>query len=304
MSELGEQCSTFTAKVGVGDEVGAADSVTFEVRGDGKVLATSGVEQLQLVVTDTVDGKSSDHADWGSPVLTCSTSQPTITLDQSALSIFHKHRGAVQATFKNISGPVNLRLEPLNGPLSGTRLETTSAVVSSSGTSSSGTTRTLKISAPIVPVNVNQPTDLIVSYLLVASQIGVEVARAPITISERLLCVSVTLLPDTLTVDPTVTTTMSSTVKATMSPPLDAPVPVPVPVTIGFPYDDFGRMLTAVGATHGDGATMYQDHQITFPSTQDSGQESTGLMTYAPDFLGHRLLGYNSHFEQLFVTYK
>jgi len=85
---LGGACTTFTARVGVDDEVTGAGSVTFQVIGDGAALATSdvvrkgsaavpltanvtGVRMLTLRVTDGGDGKNFDHADWGDAALTC-----------------------------------------------------------------------------------------------------------------------------------------------------------------------------------------------------------------------------------------
>ncbi|GAB2807247.1 NPCBM/NEW2 domain-containing protein [Lentzea nigeriaca] len=86
---LGRACSTFSAQVGIDDEVSdEAASVRFLVYGDGELLADSGVKTadrgpstlevtttgyatLELRVTDARDGNLFDHADWGDPVLTC-----------------------------------------------------------------------------------------------------------------------------------------------------------------------------------------------------------------------------------------
>ncbi|MCP2164869.1 NPCBM/NEW2 domain-containing protein [Goodfellowiella coeruleoviolacea] len=85
---LGGGCSALHAEVGVDDEVGTAGSVAFQVRGDGRQLAESGirtggqpavaldvpltgVSQLELVVTDGGDGITSDHADWADTTVTC-----------------------------------------------------------------------------------------------------------------------------------------------------------------------------------------------------------------------------------------
>jgi alpha-galactosidase len=87
---LGKACPLFTASVGVDDEVSnAAASVRFQVYGDGKLLAYSGVKRaadgptrlsvstggystLELRVTDARDnGINYDHADWGAATLTC-----------------------------------------------------------------------------------------------------------------------------------------------------------------------------------------------------------------------------------------
>ncbi|THF71499.1 glycosyl hydrolase [Deinococcus sp. Arct2-2] len=85
---LGGKCSTFTALVGVDDEVGDKGSVAFKVIADGITLFDSGTmtgasatqtvsvsvagkQQLQLVVTDAGNGLSFDHGDWATPVLSC-----------------------------------------------------------------------------------------------------------------------------------------------------------------------------------------------------------------------------------------
>ncbi len=85
---LGGHCSTFTATVGIDDEVGSAGSVTFSVLADGKTLVTTptltgsspsasinvpvtGAQVLDLVVGDAGDGNGNDHGDWASPMLTC-----------------------------------------------------------------------------------------------------------------------------------------------------------------------------------------------------------------------------------------
>jgi hypothetical protein len=85
---LGAACTTFTAQVGIDDEVSGPGSVDFQVLGDGRPLTASGVvrrgdpavpltadvtgvEKLELRVTDGGDGKNFDHADWGNAALTC-----------------------------------------------------------------------------------------------------------------------------------------------------------------------------------------------------------------------------------------
>ncbi|MEV4598897.1 NPCBM/NEW2 domain-containing protein [Amycolatopsis sp. NPDC049253] len=84
---LGGGCQTFHSVVGLDDEF-ATGSVTFEVRGDGKTLASTdvlrhgsaaqvvdvplgGVQVLDLVVTDGGDGNNTDHADWADAAVTC-----------------------------------------------------------------------------------------------------------------------------------------------------------------------------------------------------------------------------------------
>jgi hypothetical protein len=91
---IGGLCTTLYADLGVDDEVGTAGSVVFEVYGDGSLLyqsgaitgsagATaiqidvSGVQELQLVVTDGGDGNGTDHADWADLRASCDTSLDT-----------------------------------------------------------------------------------------------------------------------------------------------------------------------------------------------------------------------------------
>ncbi|MGZ8624713.1 MAG: NPCBM/NEW2 domain-containing protein [Actinomycetota bacterium] len=85
---LGGRCSLFLADVGLDDEVGDTGSVVFEVWGEGRRLATSGLVRgpqtavpiaadvtgfasIALVVTAGGDGPASDHADWGDARLAC-----------------------------------------------------------------------------------------------------------------------------------------------------------------------------------------------------------------------------------------
>jgi glucose/arabinose dehydrogenase len=94
---LGGTCSTFTAKVGVDDEVVSGGSVVFQVAADGTVLYTSptltgtsatqnvsvsvtGKTELRLLVTDGGNGIGADHGDWADAQLQCSadTVPPTV----------------------------------------------------------------------------------------------------------------------------------------------------------------------------------------------------------------------------------
>ncbi|GIG60876.1 hypothetical protein Lfu02_52480 [Longispora fulva] len=85
---LGGTCTTFTADVGVDDEVGVTGSVTFQVYRDTTLVADSGPvtyadaakrltaglaggQQLRLVVTDAGNGIGYDHADWANPKIAC-----------------------------------------------------------------------------------------------------------------------------------------------------------------------------------------------------------------------------------------
>ncbi|MEU4678955.1 glycoside hydrolase family 97 catalytic domain-containing protein [Micromonospora sp. NPDC023737] len=85
---LGGVCTQLQADVGIDDEVTQSGSVAFEVVGDGRPLAdtgiirsadgartlgvdVSGVRTVTLRVTDGGDGKNFDHADWGDARVTC-----------------------------------------------------------------------------------------------------------------------------------------------------------------------------------------------------------------------------------------
>ncbi|PYE53475.1 NPCBM/NEW2 domain-containing protein, partial [Deinococcus yavapaiensis] len=85
---LGGVCQTFSAQVGVDDEVGDRGSVVFQVYGDGVKLYDSGVtrgadavkavsvnvtgrSELKLVVTNGGDSIDYDHADWASAKVSC-----------------------------------------------------------------------------------------------------------------------------------------------------------------------------------------------------------------------------------------
>ena len=81
-------CTTFTAVIGVDDEVGANGSVVFQVFGDAASLFTSAIKrgtdagqaisvnvsgrsQLRLLVANGGDSADSDHADWANAKLAC-----------------------------------------------------------------------------------------------------------------------------------------------------------------------------------------------------------------------------------------
>ncbi|WP_232323957.1 glycoside hydrolase family 97 catalytic domain-containing protein [Catenuloplanes japonicus] len=85
---LGGACTVFTAVAGIDDEVSTPGSAAFEVAGDGRVLAgtgvlrssdpgfqvtadVTGIRRLTLRVTDGGDGKNFDHADWAAAHLSC-----------------------------------------------------------------------------------------------------------------------------------------------------------------------------------------------------------------------------------------
>lgn len=219
----GASCVRFTADIGVDDEVGSRGSVVFQIYLDGVKAYDSGVmtgssatkqpgvditgkQELRLVVTDAGDNKFFDHADWANPTVTCvASAQPTLTLGQSSVEIFHKRSATVNATFENISGPVTLRLVPPadfspggNAP-GGVRpivLQTTAATLDSAGS-----TVPLNLSAPGLPAYRNEITEeegrLSYTYTLIASQNGQDIASASLPITEGLLTLQAGVeLPD------------------------------------------------------------------------------------------------------------
>ncbi|AGZ44614.1 glycoside hydrolase family 97 catalytic domain-containing protein [Actinoplanes friuliensis] len=85
---LGGACTAFSALVGIDDEVTQSGSADFQVLGDGRALAASGVRRsadpaatlaadvtgvqiLTLRATDGGDGKNFDHADWADAKVSC-----------------------------------------------------------------------------------------------------------------------------------------------------------------------------------------------------------------------------------------
>lgn len=93
---LGGTCSTFSAEVGVDDEVGTVGSVVFQVLADGDLVFESGLmtgrdparsvsvsvagkQQLTLRVTDGGDGVKFDHGDWANAKIGCSTQAAAVS---------------------------------------------------------------------------------------------------------------------------------------------------------------------------------------------------------------------------------
>jgi hypothetical protein len=102
---LGGACSSFSAVVGVDDEVGALGSVVFQVWTDGvkrydsgtltgssasKSVAVdvTGASQLSLVVTDAGDNFEYDHADWADARIACGGASPPSTSTPTGVPIF------------------------------------------------------------------------------------------------------------------------------------------------------------------------------------------------------------------------
>ncbi|WP_231557371.1 NPCBM/NEW2 domain-containing protein [Deinococcus sp. YIM 77859] len=84
--DVGGKCTSFTADIGVDDEVGSLGSVVFQVYADGVKLYDSGImtgasttksvnvniagrRELKLVVTNAGDNIHYDHADWANAML-------------------------------------------------------------------------------------------------------------------------------------------------------------------------------------------------------------------------------------------
>ncbi|MFD8732645.1 NPCBM/NEW2 domain-containing protein [Streptomyces sp. NPDC059611] len=85
---LGGRCTSFTADVGIDDEIDGYGEAAFSVEGDGRVLWTSpkltgasatvpvdvrldGVRQVRLKVTDTDGSRTGDHGDWAAAKFHC-----------------------------------------------------------------------------------------------------------------------------------------------------------------------------------------------------------------------------------------
>ncbi|MGX5695406.1 NPCBM/NEW2 domain-containing protein [Agromyces soli] len=92
--ELAANCTSFSAWVGLDDEVTSGIGTTrFQVYGDGRLLAETAVltgvdapfelvadvtdvETLRLVADEATNGKNYDHADWGDAKLSCAAEAP------------------------------------------------------------------------------------------------------------------------------------------------------------------------------------------------------------------------------------
>ena len=92
---LNGTCTTFSAQVGLDDEVGDRGSVVFQVFADGTKVYDSGVmtgadparavsvsmakvNELRLVVTDGGDNNYFDHADWAAAKVNCGVINPGV----------------------------------------------------------------------------------------------------------------------------------------------------------------------------------------------------------------------------------
>ena len=102
--QLNGKYTMFVSDVGVDDEVSGTGSVDFQVIGDGKVLADSGVvhngqgavhlqvsvagvQQLTLQATNGVSGIDYDHADWAGAYLLRIPSKPSAPVNLAAAAV-------------------------------------------------------------------------------------------------------------------------------------------------------------------------------------------------------------------------
>ncbi|MDV6373816.1 hypothetical protein [Deinococcus arenicola] len=228
------------------------------------------------------------------------TKNPAIEVPKTQLEIFHKHSASLPVTFKDISGAVTLRLDVVPGQKaengqdleSGLKLDTTTLNVSGTAATS------IKISAPTLPEQVKTSTDtsLTAKYTLVVTQNGKDIASSPVTIQEKLLTVTSSFEPSSVTL---VNGKAKATLVLKVSPPLDAAVEISTDVILygnGNP-----SILVPLGATYGDGGTMKRDYQV----TDGPPAGITGNLTVVPiaqDFSGYRLPGYSTQFAYLKIT--
>ncbi|WP_022884631.1 NPCBM/NEW2 domain-containing protein [Glaciibacter superstes] len=130
--ELGENCTGFRAMVGLDDEVTAGiGTVTFQVFGDGALLAETGVvsgnepsvelaadvtdiDVLRLVANEATNGKNYDHADWGDAKLTCNDHAPEEPVIVEEWAIDGPEDAAVDAVLK-LDSAGRVALDVVNG---------------------------------------------------------------------------------------------------------------------------------------------------------------------------------------------
>ncbi len=122
-------CALFSATVGVDDEVGPNGSVTFEVWGDGALLASeagvtgadagqllsadiTGVTTLRLVVTGAGDGIAYDHADWADAKVVCDGSAPEDTTPPAVVSVNPADGASNVAVGANVTATFSEDLDP------------------------------------------------------------------------------------------------------------------------------------------------------------------------------------------------
>ncbi|PNY82998.1 NPCBM/NEW2 domain-containing protein [Deinococcus koreensis] len=298
----GATCSRFRVGVGIDDEVGSRGSVVFQVYLDGVKAFDSGLmtgasatkwadldirgrQALKLVVTDGGDGKAYDHADWVQPTVRCAavTPRPTLTLGQDRLEIFHKHSAALSATFADLSGPVGLRLEVAPGFSSGLQLRTTSLTLPAAA----GPQRVV-IDAPGLPDFYTETQSLSAPYTLVVSQGGRDVARAPLTIQQKLLGVQASAAPALLPARPGSAVTFTVTVRLT--PGLETSLEIG---NSGCPVQGCEYAATPVSETtsvlSGGASVLQREFRVVLPAGISPTQNLTlDYYVVVGDFAGYR----------------
>ncbi|WP_184132511.1 NPCBM/NEW2 domain-containing protein, partial [Deinococcus humi] len=262
----------------------------------------TGARELRMVVTNGGDNIDYDHADWANPTITCQAiqNQPlTMTVSPSTVEIFHKHTATVKATFSGtFNGPVNLSLPRVSPDGSVLTLQTSQVSLPASGTGT--VTRDVIIEAPSLPGSLGDLALLTAQYRLVASQGGQERTSAPLTVTEKLLTVSTSLMPSSLSGPVGATRRVTATV--TVSPALAQPVPITLLGTTQSTNDVF--TVVPVGAPYGDGGTMKQDFDVTLIALLFSTDTSAYGEFYvqADSFSGYRLPYYGSTARSLTWT--
>ncbi|THF67853.1 hypothetical protein E7T06_19170 [Deinococcus sp. Arct2-2] len=262
-------CTRFVSQIGIDDEVGTRGSVVFQVYLDGQNAYDSGVmtgasatktidldltgkQELRLVVTDAGNGISFDHADWAKPLISCQATTPTLTLNQSALSVYHLHTASLKAAFAHYPpGLVDLRLEadPGEPPPGGTLLpypvvlQTTALTLSGAASE----TRDVVIAAP-EKFGFNNYSS---AFHLVVSRNGQTLSSVPVQLTELPIKFTASVEPGSVSGRQGEVKTLVLTVTA--DPPLDRAYPL----SIGF-QDNFTQSypLESVGPVSGNGARM------------------------------------------------
>ncbi|UQN06258.1 NPCBM/NEW2 domain-containing protein [Deinococcus sp. QL22] len=292
-------CTRFTSQIGLDDEVGSKGSVVFQVYLDGQKAYDSGTmtgasptktidlditgkQELRLVVTDAGDGIDFDHADWAKPLISCQATTPsrpaTLTLNQSALSVYHLNTGTLQATFANYkSGPVDIRLvaDPIQPGFNPVPIVLQTNTLTLSGAASE--THDLVFAAP-KPLGAFSYSS---AFHLVISQNGQPLDRVPVQLTELPINFTASFEPRSVTGRPEEVKTVILTVTA--DPPLDRAYPLAL-ISPVYPGD--GSRILSVGPVSGDGARMQAEVTFRFGGFSGSisggvniGNSTTGVIT-------------------------
>lgn len=204
----------------------------------------------------------------------------------ASLSVYHRQAATLPVTLSGMTGTVQLRLDAPDGYTSGLRLDTTTLTLDGTAT------RDLTVSAPGLPDFYTPDQSLSAAYTLVVSQGGRDLARAPVTIEERLLDIRTAVRPDTVTARPGQTVTF--TVVVTVTPALDGPLPVTLD---GCPVEGCDFEALPVGDTTGDGGTMTRQFALTVPASDGPPAGTVSDLHYAvgvADFAGYRRSWYGT----------